>query len=86
MATYHGGSGHPLDRDINVTREDHEATDSEDTQDFHHGETDCYEDLEYNNQARLTAITTELDDLCQQVQAEEGQPLEALNCIEQELQ
>ena len=49
-------------------------------------EADHFEDLEHNNPARLTAITRELDDLCQQVQAEEGQPSEALNCIERELQ
>ena len=53
------------DRDIDVTREAHEATDTEDMQDFQHVETDCYEDLEHNNPARLTAITRELDALCQ---------------------
>ena len=67
MATHHGGSGQPLDRDIDVTREAHEAadTDIEDTQDFHPVETDHFEDLEHNNPTRLTAITRELDDLCQ---------------------
>ena len=66
MATHHGGLGQPLDRDINVTREADEATDTgiEDTQDFHPVETDHFEDLEYTNPARLTAITRELDDLC----------------------
>ena len=36
MATCHGGLGQPLDRDIDVTREVHDAvdTDTEDTQDF----------------------------------------------------
>ena len=65
MATCHGGSGQPLDRDINVTREAHETADTEDMQDFHPIETDHYEDLEHNNPARLTAITRELDDLHQ---------------------
>ena len=65
MPTHHGGSGHPLDRDINVTREAHKATDTEDMQDFHPVETDCYEDLEHKNPARLTAITGELDYICQ---------------------
>ena len=84
MATGHGGLGQPLDRDINITREAHRATntDIENIQDFHPVDTDHFEDLEHNNPARLTAITRELDDLCQHVQAEEGQPLEALNCIE----
>ena len=49
-------------------------------------DTDHFEDLEHNNPARLTAITRELVDLQQQIQAEEGQPLEALNHIKQELQ
>ena len=76
MATCHGGSGQPLDRDIDVTREAHEATDTdiEDMQDFHPVEASHLQDLEHNNPARLTAITTELDDIWQQVQAEEGQP------------
>ena len=86
MATCHEGSGQPLDMDISVTREAHEAadTDVEDTQDFHPVETDLFEDLEHNNPTRLTAITRELDDLCQQVQAEKGQPSDALNHIERE--
>ena len=65
--------------DINVTREAHKAmdTDIEDMQDFHPVDTNHFEDLEHNNLARLTAITRELDDLHQHVQAEEGQPSEA---------
>ena len=88
MATHHGGLEQPLDRDINVTREAHETADpdTEDMQDLHPVETDHLGDLEHNNPARLRAITRELDDLCQCVQAEEGQPSEALNCIEQECQ
>ena len=77
-----------MDRDIDVTKEAHEATDTdiEDMQDFHPVETDHLGDIEHNNPARLTAITRELDDLWQQVQAEEGQPSEALNYIDWELQ
>ena len=65
MATWHGGLGQPLDRDIGVTRKAHKATDTdiEDTLDFHPVETDHF-DLEHNNPARLTAITRDLDDLC----------------------
>ena len=76
MATHHGGSGQPLDRDIDVTRETHKTTDTdiEDTQDFQPVETDHFEDLEHNNPTRLTAVTRELDDLCQWVQAWKGDP------------
>ena len=88
MATHHGGSGQPLDRDIDVTREVHAATDTgiENTQDFHSLDTDHYEDLQHNNPVKLTALTSEVDDLCQWVQAGEGQPTENLNYIEHELQ
>ena len=88
MATHHGGSGNPLDRDIDMTRDNQTAIDTnvEVMQNFHPIETDHFEDLEHNNPTKLTAITRELDDLHQCIQAEEGQPTETLNCIEQELQ
>ena len=74
--------------DINITREAKKTvdTDIEGTQDFHPMDTNHSEDLVHSNPARLAAITRELDDLPQWVQAEEGQPSEALNGIEQELQ
>ena len=84
MATHHGGSGQPLGGDIN----DHEATDTdiEQTQDFYHVNANDFEESDPNNPSRLTLITRELDELCQQIQAGEGQPSEALNCIDHELQ
>ena len=39
-----------------------------------------------SNQAKLIALTREIHDLCQWVEAGEGQPAESLDCIEQELQ
>ena len=86
---YHnGGSGQPLDRDTNMTREQQPVmdTDVEVQQDFHPVDTAQFEVLEHNNLTRLTAITRALDDLHQRIQAEEGQPKESLHCIEQELQ
>ena len=67
MATHHGGLEKPLDREVNVTRDAHDAadTDIEDTQDFQYVEAVNFVDLEHSNSARLTAITRELDDLCQ---------------------
>ena len=65
MATGHGGLGQPLDRDIDVRGEAHEATHTEDMQDFHPVEASHLLDLEHNNPARLTAITRQLDDLHQ---------------------
>ena len=62
MATHHGGSGNPLDRDTAMTRDNHTATytNVEVTQDFHPVAIDHFEDLEHNNPTRLTAITREL--------------------------
>ena len=61
MATHHGGSGQHLERDINP----HKITDTEieHVQEFHHVNTNDFEDSETNNPTRLTAITRELDDL-----------------------
>ena len=83
MASHHGGSGQHLDRDINA----HETTDTEieQAQEFHHVNTNDFKASYPNNPARLTAITRELDDLWE-VQTGEGQPSEALNCIECKLQ
>ena len=64
MATHHGSSGHPLDRDIAITRDDQTAIDT-DVENFHPADTAHFEDLEHKNPTRLAAITRELDDLCQ---------------------
>ena len=67
MATHHGGSGQPLDRDIDVTGDAHETTgtDIESTWDFRPVDTDHFEDLQHNDPMNLTALTREVDDLCQ---------------------
>ena len=71
MATHHEGLGQPLNRDANMTRKD---TDVDIPQDFHHEDTNYFENVEHENPTRLAAITRDLDDLCQKIQAEEGQP------------
>ena len=80
MDTHHGGSGQHPDRDINT----HKTIDAEidHAWEFHHINTNVFEDSETNNPTRLTAITSELDNLSQWVHAGKGQPSEALNCIE----
>ena len=74
MATYPGGSGHPLDRNTDMTREEQPVvdTDVEVQQDFHPEDMAYFENVEHTNPARLTGITRELDDLCQRIQAEAG--------------
>ena len=77
-----------MDRDIAMTRDSKiaEIANVKVMQDLHAVETDNLEDLEHNNPMKLTALTREVDDLCQQVQAGEGQPMETLSHIEWELQ
>ena len=84
MATHHGGSGQPMDRDITA----HKTTDTEieHTQEFFHVNINNFKESEPNNPTRQTTITRDLDDLCQWIQAGEGHSLEALNYIEHELQ
>ena len=67
MATHHGGLGQPLDRNIDLTREVHETTDTdiENTQDFHSVDTDHFEDLQHNNPMKVTALTREVNGLRQ---------------------
>ena len=74
MVTCHGGSGQSLDRDTNMTREEQPFVDRdvEVQQDFHPEDTAQFEVLEHNNPTRLTAITRQLYDLHQRIQAEEG--------------
>ena len=74
MVTQHGGSGQPLDRDTDITREEQPIVDTniEVQQDFHPENTAPFEDVEHTNPTRLTFITRELDNLHQRIQAEEG--------------
>ena len=67
MATHHRGLGSCLDRDIHVTRETQNTTDTniENTWDFNTAETVHFEDPEHNNPTKLTALTREIDDLHQ---------------------
>ena len=67
MGTHHGASGIPLDKDIDVTRETQNTTDTntEDTWDFNTADTVHFEDLKHNNPAKITALTKEIDDLHQ---------------------
>ena len=83
MATHHRGSGQPLDRDATPIGKD---TDAKIWHNYHHEDTNDFENIEQENHTNLAALTRELDDLHDRVQAGEGQPMEALHCIEQELQ
>ena len=83
MATHHGGSGQPLDKDATMTGK---ATDVDTLHNFHHGDTDDFENIEQENDTSLATITRHSDDLHHRVQAGERQPAEALHHIECKLQ
>ena len=69
MATCHGGTGHPIDRDIDVHIEDVETTGleldnertsgSDATVTLRISEAEHPDDLIHTNQAKLTAVTRE---------------------------
>ena len=95
MATCHGGAGCPLNRGLDILTEDTEHADINNDSTHSSDATVALEDPEavghsedpaYANQDRLTALTRELNDLHQRVAAREGQPAEALDRIQQELQ
>ena len=81
MATCHRGTGQPLDKDTAKHGQDTDIL-----QDYHHEDMDNFENTEQENHTNLAILTWDLDDLCHRVQADKGQPTEALNPIEHELQ
>ena len=83
MTTCHRGAGQPLDKDDTTHGKDTEVNTPHD---YHHKDTDDFETMEEVHHTNLANITWELDDFCQRVQAGEGQPVEALQPIEHELQ
>ena len=46
---------------------------------------DNFENVEHENQTTLKALTRNLDDLQHRVKTAEGQPMEAIHCLEHEL-
>ena len=83
MATCHGGTGQPLERNDTPHGKDTEVNIPHD---YHQEHTDDFETIEQENHTTLANLTWELDDLCHKVQAGKGQPMEALHQIECKLQ
>ena len=81
MDTHHGGVGQPLDSDTTPHGQDTDIPN-----DSYHEDMDNFENMEQENHTNLAILTWDLDDLCHRVQAGEGQPTEAINHIEHELQ
>ena len=77
MATHHGGTGQPLDKGTAQHRQDADIPDI-----YHHEDMDNFENAGQENNTNFANLTQELGDLCNRLQAGEGQPTEALNHIE----
>ena len=82
MATHHRGAGQPLDRDANPNGKD---TDVDIQDNYHNEDTDDFEPIGQGNDTNLANLAWELDDLGHRAQAGEGQRVEALHPIEEEL-
>ena len=74
MATHHGGTGHPLDRSMDIHAEDPEHADINNTSTHSSDVTVALGGPEaeghpegpvYNNHDKLTAFTREINNLCQ---------------------
>ena len=95
MATHLGDTGCPLDRGINLNVKDPEPTDIDNESTHSLDATVALggpeaegnpKDPVYSNHDKLMALTREINNLCQGVEAGEGQPADILDCIECKLQ
>ena len=60
MATCHGGTGQPLDRDPTPT-----AQDTDIPSDYHHEDMNKFGNVEHENHTTLKSLTRDLEDLQQ---------------------
>ena len=77
MATCHGGTGKPLERDPNTQEQDIDTP-----IDYQHEDINDFENVETENHNQLNDLTKALDHLQIKVDTAEGQPTEAINCLE----
>ena len=69
-----------MERDPNPQEQDIDTPD-----DYQHEDIDDFENVENENHTQLNDLTKALDHLQIKVDAAEGQPTEAINCLEHEL-
>ena len=80
MASCHGGTGQPLERDPSPHEQD-----TDNLCEYHHEDMDNFENVEHENHTTLKALTRRLDHLQHRVETAESQPTEAINHMECEL-
>ena len=80
VATYHRGTGQPLEKDPNAQDQDIDIP-----SDYQHGDTDDFENVENEYHTCLRDLTNKVNHLQHKVEATKGQSTEAINCLECEL-
>ena len=80
MATHHRGTGQSLERNPNPQEQDIDTPN-----DYQHEDMDDFENVEGENHTQLKDLTKALDHLQHKVDTTEGQPTEAIKCLECEL-
>ena len=75
MATCHGGTAQPLERDPNPQEQDTDTPD-----DYQHEDFEDFENVENGNHTQLNDLTKALDHF--QVDAAESQPTKSIYCLE----
>ena len=76
MATYHGGTGKPSEKDS-----DHQENDVT-IYNEHQADINDFENIEPDHHERLRDLTHEIDHLQQKVKANETKPMDAINHLE----
>ena len=80
MATCHGGTGQPMEKDHNPQEQDTDITN-----DCQYEQMDNFENVDHEDHASLKALTRELGHLWQRVETTEGQPREGISQLECDL-
>ena len=79
MATHHRGAGQPSDRDPNLPEQGTYIPSD------HLEDMDNFKNVGHENHTTLKTLSRNLDDLQHRVENAEGQPMEAIHCLECEL-
>ena len=79
MATHHGGTGKPSEKDS-----DHQEIDVTIDNEYQ-ADVNDFENVELDHHTRLRDLTNEIDYLQQKVEANEAQPMDAISHLENEL-
>ena len=79
MATHHGGTGKPSEKDSDLQENDVTI------QDEYEADIKDFENIEPDHHARLETLTHEIDHLWQKVKANKTEPMDAISHLEHKL-